>query len=233
MTTRKWIYVLRGHGESHAAFAHRMRNEVSDQLLDLGPSKLSLTLTDLELGSDGTFSVTEATTNDLGTLSKKVGLAGVLPVVIETLEVKFSEAGNFDTFDLRANGYFDMDALEDLPFEPVIRIGEVQATRDNTFDFAVSIESLQEGRIGLIDYGEIELGVTNWEIDPFVVGGTITLEISDDGGTSFTPLKVYAMGTQDSSQQADSFDISAYIASNTQIRFSTSNVLAPAYAGKL
>lgn len=46
MTTRKWIYVLRGNGESHAAFAHRMRNEVSNQLLDLGPSKLSLTLTE-------------------------------------------------------------------------------------------------------------------------------------------------------------------------------------------
>ena len=46
MTARKWIYVLRGNGESHAAFGARMHNEVSQQLLALGPSKLSLTLTE-------------------------------------------------------------------------------------------------------------------------------------------------------------------------------------------
>ncbi|MDH3200652.1 MAG: hypothetical protein OEM15_07150 [Myxococcales bacterium] len=46
MTARKWIYVLRGKGESHAAFADRMRGEVSNRLLDLSPSKLSLTLTE-------------------------------------------------------------------------------------------------------------------------------------------------------------------------------------------
>jgi len=55
-------------------------------------------------------------------------------------------------------------------------------------------------------------------------GGTVTLEISGDG-VIFAPLKVYQMDTQDSAQQADSFDISSYIASNTQIRFSTSNAL--------
>ncbi|MDH3644235.1 MAG: hypothetical protein OES38_19170, partial [Gammaproteobacteria bacterium] len=57
------------------------------------------------------------------------------------------------------------------------------------------------------------------------IGGTITLEISDDGGANFTPLKIYDMGTQDAGQQTDSFDITAYISPNTQIRFSTSNVL--------
>jgi Tfp pilus assembly protein PilX len=57
------------------------------------------------------------------------------------------------------------------------------------------------------------------------IGGTITLEISDNGGSSFTPLKVYDMGTQDAVVQSDSFDISGYIASDTQLRFSTSNVL--------
>ena len=56
------------------------------------------------------------------------------------------------------------------------------------------------------------------------IGGTITLEASRDG-VIFAPLKTYEMSTQDSGQQSDSFDISAYIASNTQIRFSTSNVL--------
>ena len=46
MTTRKWIYVLRGNGESHRAFGDRMHKEVGQYLLALGPSKLSLTLTE-------------------------------------------------------------------------------------------------------------------------------------------------------------------------------------------
>ena len=40
------MYVLRGNGESHQAWADRMRNEVSQRLLSLGPSKLQLTVTE-------------------------------------------------------------------------------------------------------------------------------------------------------------------------------------------
>lgn len=40
------MYVLRGNGERHDAWARRMRNEVSQQLLDLEPSKLQLTVTE-------------------------------------------------------------------------------------------------------------------------------------------------------------------------------------------
>jgi hypothetical protein len=40
------MYVLRGNGESHAAWADRMRNEVSQRLLALEPSKLQLTVTE-------------------------------------------------------------------------------------------------------------------------------------------------------------------------------------------
>ncbi|MCP5112099.1 MAG: hypothetical protein GY953_14815, partial [bacterium] len=46
MGARKWMYVLRGNGESHQAWADRMRNEVSRQLLALEPSKLQLTVTE-------------------------------------------------------------------------------------------------------------------------------------------------------------------------------------------
>jgi hypothetical protein len=46
MGLRKWMYVLRGNGESHQAWANRMRNEVSQQLLGLEPSKLQLTVTE-------------------------------------------------------------------------------------------------------------------------------------------------------------------------------------------
>ena len=40
------MYVLRGNGESHQAWANRMRNEVSQRLLGLEPAKLQLTVTE-------------------------------------------------------------------------------------------------------------------------------------------------------------------------------------------
>ncbi len=46
MSARKWIYVLRGNGESHAAWATRMRQDLGQRLLSLGPSKLQLTVTE-------------------------------------------------------------------------------------------------------------------------------------------------------------------------------------------
>ena len=44
MGERKWMYVLRGNGESHAAWSDRMQ-QVAREVLSLDPSKLSLTVT--------------------------------------------------------------------------------------------------------------------------------------------------------------------------------------------
>lgn len=52
-------------------------------------------------------------------------------------------------------------------------------------------------------------------------GGNIQLEISKDGGSTFTLLKTYPLNVTDSAQISENIDISAYIAANTQIRFST------------
>jgi hypothetical protein len=46
MGEKKLMYVLRGSGESHDAWAGRMRDEISPELLQLGPSKLQLTVTE-------------------------------------------------------------------------------------------------------------------------------------------------------------------------------------------
>jgi len=46
MTARKWMYVLRGNGESQDAWAARMRGDLAQSVLDLGPSKLQLTVTE-------------------------------------------------------------------------------------------------------------------------------------------------------------------------------------------
>jgi hypothetical protein len=45
MVERKWIYVLRGRGESHQPWSRRMKN-LADRLLELQPTKLQLTLTE-------------------------------------------------------------------------------------------------------------------------------------------------------------------------------------------
>jgi hypothetical protein len=50
-------------------------------------------------------------------------------------------------------------------------------------------------------------------------GGNIKVESSSDGGTTWTTLQTYAMTDSDASQVPQSFDITAYIASNTRIRF--------------
>jgi len=50
-------------------------------------------------------------------------------------------------------------------------------------------------------------------------GGSIRVEVSGDGGASWTTLQSYSMDGSDLSQIAESFDISAYIASNTQVQF--------------
>jgi hypothetical protein len=45
MAERKWMYVLRGEGEDHAAWSERMKR-VAEEALELGPSKLQLTVTE-------------------------------------------------------------------------------------------------------------------------------------------------------------------------------------------
>lgn len=56
---------------------------------------------------------------------------------------------------------------------------------------------------------------------PGSAGGAITLEISKNGGSTFSLLKTYQLDTIDSAPIAESIDISPYLAANTQIRFST------------
>ncbi len=46
MSGKKWIYVLRAGGEDHAAFAERMRSDLAERLLALGPDALKLTVTE-------------------------------------------------------------------------------------------------------------------------------------------------------------------------------------------
>jgi hypothetical protein len=50
-------------------------------------------------------------------------------------------------------------------------------------------------------------------------GGNNKVEASNNGGASWTTLQTYTMNGSDASQVPQSFDLTAYIASNTQIQF--------------
>ncbi len=50
-------------------------------------------------------------------------------------------------------------------------------------------------------------------------GGNIRVQISGDGGTSWTNLQTYTMNGNDASQVPQTFDVTAFIAINTQVQF--------------
>jgi type II secretory pathway pseudopilin PulG len=65
-------------------------------------------------------------------------------------------------------------------------------------------------------------------------GGSIKVEVSGNGGGSWATLQTYNMNGSDASQVPESFDITAYIASNTQVRFVRSgNVKRRYYADNI
>ncbi|WP_165840062.1 LamG domain-containing protein [Motiliproteus coralliicola] len=61
---------------------------------------------------------------------------------------------------------------------------------------------------------------------------TVSLQVSANGGSSWTTLRTYTVSSTNSSATAESVDLSSYIASNTQIRFlaSGSNAIVGFYA---
>jgi hypothetical protein len=62
-------------------------------------------------------------------------------------------------------------------------------------------------------------------------GGTIKVEASNNGGTSWTTLQTYTMNGNDASQVPQTFDLTPYIASNARVRFvRTGNVKRLYYA---
>ncbi|MEM7127732.1 MAG: S8 family peptidase [Chloroflexota bacterium] len=55
---------------------------------------------------------------------------------------------------------------------------------------------------------------------------SVALSVSNNGGTSWNTLATYALNSRDKVQTAQSFDISAYIAESTHIRFMASGTLS-------
>ena len=65
-------------------------------------------------------------------------------------------------------------------------------------------------------------------------GGSIKVEASNNGGTSWTTLQTYNMNGSDGSQIPQTFDLTPYLTSNTQVRFvRTGNVKRLYYADNL
>jgi len=53
-------------------------------------------------------------------------------------------------------------------------------------------------------------------------GGNIKVEVSNNGGGAWTTLQAYTMNGNDATQVLQTFDITAFIAANTQVQFSRS-----------
>ena len=61
----------------------------------------------------------------------------------------------------------------------------------------------------------------NWAMLQTEAGDTVTLEVSTDGGLSWTTLDTYVGPLNHSSMQTASYDISAHIDNDTRIKFET------------
>ncbi len=59
----------------------------------------------------------------------------------------------------------------------------------------------------------------NYQRDVVEPEGSVTVQVSGNGGASWTSLKTYNLTATDPTPVPESFDITSYIASNTQIRF--------------
>ena len=59
----------------------------------------------------------------------------------------------------------------------------------------------------------------NYQRDVVENAGSVTLQVSDNGGGSWTSLQTYLLTADDPAPVDESYDITAYIASDTQIRF--------------
>lgn len=145
-------------------------------------ANLQVEVTDLVVRRNGAFDVQRivATVTDVPTID----LAGVLRIDLDSVEVRIDP----DTFDvdISAIGAFDLPALDGLPFEPVIRVGEHEvdpedpATNRFAFDARISDGELIPMNLGPISIGWADLPVGDYLLDGEAVFGGIRDEARVD-----------------------------------------------------
>ena len=164
----------------------------------------------------GAASVTTSWTNDL----KKWSAAAVSIQADTTATIldQFNTDGSYAGNDGTQNWSNDWQEL-----------GESDGAGSGNVSVVSSPDALRIGSNGMISgdgaWREVDLSMANSATLTLDVwrsasrAASITLAISDDGGTNWTNLQTWTFSSLTSSPSLKTFDISAYTSANTQIRF--------------
>jgi hypothetical protein len=148
----------------------------------------TITFNGLQLMDDGTFRASSVVA-DPADIEAALGIAGILPFDIDSVEIAFPDNQNLDRFDATVTGTFDGAALSTLPFTPILTIGRPDGTSTivdtggpaQPFTFTVRADSFSTGQIRPVDLGPITIGFADLQAGPVTLGATITLGGYQDG----------------------------------------------------
>lgn len=140
---------------------------------------VSFVATGVALSRQGGFSLMSAGVVSDDGLAATLGIGEFLPLDLNQVEVIFDPPPtpggptDFTQFALHVEGEFQFDEL-DLPFTPIVRVGEQTSADNPTFTFTIDVD-LAAGTIRPLDFGPITLGVADFSIGEMVLAGEITL----------------------------------------------------------
>lgn len=127
---------------------------------------------------DGSPFVSGAQLNLPTGYSNALGIAGLLPLQINTIGINFPNPNDLNSFTLTATGQFLMQQLQSrLGFTPTIQIGaqSFSTANNGVFNFTISVDSLRSGQLSLLDANPITLGIANLTAAGVTYSGQITL----------------------------------------------------------
>lgn len=140
------------------------------------PSGLNIdgTLTGLHINPTGNVNL-HSVAIDVTTLNNRIGLAGILPLVVDGFAVENTATG----FELAITARFNIDKMmRELPFTPIIQFDDPGAdpkvhNADTQFHFRMAMRA---GHLQPLDIPAITLGVADFKVGPwFSITGDITL----------------------------------------------------------
>jgi hypothetical protein len=174
----------------------------------LDDKKVSLTGNDVKLYRDGEVTIASAIAEAPAGIGTTLGLGGILPLDLTSVQIasigapvsltNFGDAENPVGFDITVQGFFDFDVFGDLPFTPVIQIGDsltdpggTQTFEDEngTFEFTFRVQGDPEDgllpKVSVQDLGPVMLGIEDFkpggEDGPLTLNATVTLGGYQDG----------------------------------------------------
>ncbi|HET9942905.1 MAG TPA: hypothetical protein VFR05_06170, partial [Terriglobia bacterium] len=147
------------------------------------------------LRQNGKFFLSSAVVRGPPGYTKALGIAGILPLQIETISIDFPDPDDLNVFTLGVVGRFLIDELDALlPFTPVIHVGDpagigqpgsgvttVNPGSNGAFSFDFDIQSLRDGLVVPRNFGPITLGIQGLQVGDIRLDGQVTLGGYQDG----------------------------------------------------